>query len=37
VFARGNGFIRLVRQSVFDKLSAAVDGGIALMPEKVKV
>jgi hypothetical protein len=25
VFARGNGFVRLVRQSAFDKLSAAVD------------
>ena len=33
VFARGNGFIRLVRQSVFDKLCAAVDGGIAATPE----
>ena len=29
VFARGNGFVRLVRQSAFDKLSAAVDGAVA--------
>ena len=34
VFARGNGFVRLVRQSAFDKLCAAVDGGVAAMPEK---
>jgi hypothetical protein len=34
VFARGNGFVRLVRQSVFDKISAAVDGGVAATPEK---
>src|SRR6267143_4602597 len=37
VFARGNGFIRLVRQSVFDKLSAAVDGAVAVTPEKAEV
>src|SRR6266853_1238077 len=27
VFARGNGFVRLVRQSVFERLSALIDGG----------
>jgi hypothetical protein len=37
VFARGNGFIRLVRQSVFDKLCAVVDGGVAATPEKAEV
>jgi hypothetical protein len=37
VFARGNGFIRLVRQSAFDKLCAAVDGGVAATPEKAAV
>jgi hypothetical protein len=37
VFARGNGFVRLVRQSAFDKLSAAVDGGVAATPEKAEV
>jgi hypothetical protein len=37
VFARGNGFVRLVRQSVFDKLSAAVDGGVTATPEKAEV
>jgi hypothetical protein len=37
VFARGNGFIRLVRQSAFDKLCAAVDGGVAATPEKAEV
>jgi hypothetical protein len=37
VFARGNGFVRLVRQSVFDKLSAAVDGGVAAIQEKAEV
>jgi len=37
VFARGNGFVRLVRQSAFDKLSAAVDGGVPATPEKAKV
>jgi hypothetical protein len=36
VFARGNGFVRLVRRSVFDKLSAAVDGGVAATPEKAE-
>ena len=34
VFARGNGFIRLVRQSVFEKLSAFMDGGVATTPEQ---
>jgi len=34
VFARGNGFVRLVRQSAFDKLSAAVDGAVAVTPER---
>jgi hypothetical protein len=37
VFARGNGFVRLVRQSAFDKLSAAVDGAVAAIPEKAEV
>ena len=37
VFARGNRFVRLVRHFAFDKLSAAVDGGVAVTPEKVKV
>jgi hypothetical protein len=37
VFVRGNGFVRLVRQSAFDKLCAAVDGGVAATPEKGKV
>jgi hypothetical protein len=37
VFARGNGFVRLVRQSAFDKLCAAVDGGVAATPEKGEV
>ena len=37
VFARGNGFVRLVRQSAFDKLSAAVDGAGAAIPEKAGV
>jgi hypothetical protein len=37
VFARGYGFVRLVRQSVFDKLSAAVDGGVTATPEKEEV
>jgi hypothetical protein len=37
VFARGNGFVRLVRQSAFDKLSAAVDGAAAAIPEKAAV
>ena len=37
VFARGNGFVRLVRQSAFDKLSAVVDGGVAATPKKTEV
>jgi hypothetical protein len=37
VFAHGNGLVRLVRQSVFDKLSAAVDGAVAAIPEKAEV
>jgi hypothetical protein len=37
VFARGNGFVRLVRHSAFDKLSAAVDGAVAAIPEKAEV
>jgi hypothetical protein len=37
VFARGFGFVRLVRQSVFDKFSAAVDGGVTATPEKEEV
>jgi hypothetical protein len=37
VFARGDGFIRLVRQSAFDKLCAAVGGGVAATPEKAEV
>jgi hypothetical protein len=37
VFAPGNGFVRLVRQSAFDKLCAAVDGGVAATPEKGEV
>jgi hypothetical protein len=36
-FARGNGFVRLVRQSAFDKLSTAVDGAVAAIPEKAEV
>ena len=34
VFARGNGFVRLVRQSVFEKLSTFIDGGVATTPEQ---
>ena len=34
VFARGSGFVRLVRRSVFEKLSAVVDGGVATAPEQ---
>jgi hypothetical protein len=34
VFARGSGFVRLVRQSVFEKLSAFIDGGVATTPEQ---
>jgi hypothetical protein len=37
VFARGNGFVRLVRQSAFDELSAAVDGAVAATTEKAEV
>ena len=34
VFARGNGFIRLVRPSVFERLSAFIDAGVAATPEQ---
>ena len=34
VFARGNGFVRLVRQSVFEKLAAFIDGGVTATPEQ---
>ena len=34
VFARGNGFVRLVRQSVFEKLSAFIDGALVATPEQ---
>ena len=34
VFARGGGFVRPVRQSVFEKLSAVIDGDIATTPEQ---
>jgi len=34
VFARGNAFVRLVRQSVFEKLTAFIDGGFAPPPEQ---
>jgi hypothetical protein len=34
VFARGNGFVRLVRQSVFEKLSAVIDGVVAMPPDQ---
>jgi hypothetical protein len=34
VFAPGNGFIRLVRQSVFERLSASIDGGLTAMAEQ---
>jgi len=37
VFARGNGFVWLVRPSAFDKLSAVVDGGVAATPKKAEV
>jgi hypothetical protein len=37
VFARGNGFVRLLRQSTFDKLSAAADGAVAATTEKAEV
>jgi hypothetical protein len=34
VFARGNGFVRLVRQSAFERLCAFVDGGLDTTPEQ---
>lgn len=34
VFARGNGFVRLVRQSAYEKLSAFIDGDVAMTPEQ---
>ena len=34
VFARGSGFVRLVRQSVFERLCAFVDGAVAATPEQ---
>jgi hypothetical protein len=34
VFTRGNGFVRLVRQSAFRRLCAFVDGGLAATPEQ---
>jgi hypothetical protein len=34
VFARGNAFVRVVRQSVFAKLAAFIDGGVAATPEQ---
>jgi hypothetical protein len=34
VFARGNAFVRLVRQSAFEKLTAFIDGGVAATPEQ---
>ena len=37
VFGRDKGFVRLVRQSTFDELSAAVDGAVAAIPEKAEV
>jgi hypothetical protein len=37
VFARGNGFVRLVRQSTFDEFSAAIDGAVAATTEKAAV
>ena len=37
VFARGNGFVRRVRQAVFEKLCAAIDGAVAATPEKAGV
>jgi hypothetical protein len=36
VFGRGNGFVRLVRQSTFDKLSAAADGAVAATTERAE-
>ena len=34
VFARGNGFVRLARQSVFESLSALIDGGLTATAEQ---
>jgi hypothetical protein len=34
VFARGSGFVRLVRHSLFEKLSAVIDGVVATTPEQ---
>jgi hypothetical protein len=34
VFARGNGFVRLVRQSLFERLSAFIDGGLTATAEQ---
>jgi len=37
MFARGNGFVRLVRQSVFERLSAFIDGGLTVTAEAAGV
>ena len=34
VFARGNGFVRLVRPSVFERLSGFIDSGVTTTPEQ---
>jgi hypothetical protein len=34
VFARGNAFVRLIRQSAFEKLAALIDGGFVPTPEQ---
>jgi hypothetical protein len=34
VFARGNGFVRLVRQSVFERLCAFIGGGLTATAEQ---
>ena len=34
VFVRGNGFVRLVRPSVFERLSAFIDAGVTTTPEQ---
>jgi hypothetical protein len=34
VFVRGDGFIRLVRQSVFERLSAFIDGNLTATAEQ---
>jgi hypothetical protein len=34
VFAHGNGFVRLVQRSVFEKLSAVIGGAVAETPEQ---